>query len=434
VSAPFGQPDPSPPGRRRRAYALQCWINRHPLLLRGVGALLRRFPSLGNRFGVAARRSAVRQVLRRTQSFTNKSHATKLVAGDFLIGMDAGPAYDADKKRFAALLGQLDAAGGANRAAKDCIADLRLDKAWPTFDLIEDYLMWVVLQALKPGFGAAADRVVSGSAVSAAPDRALGRRHMLEVRHVAAHLFGGDGAPADVQRRAELCAAALNARIDDAVPELRLAAAKAGLASGTSRADLSRNARGLAWVSHPVTVQAGALLVHELLNRPAVYRQLRELAQPLGDKAWSDTDFRKDVRAHVLELMRFRPVFPALARNVPREACFESGAAADAVCKAGSTVIVFTLAALFDSRATPDAARFCPHRWLAEDDARMLMFGLGDRQCPAKEQALDILVSALIGLLTLPELSWAERGSRRIRYDGPMVSGMRLRARAALPA
>ena len=37
--------------------------------------------------------------------------------------------------------------------------------------------------------------------------------------------------------------------------------------------------------------------------------------------------------------------------------------------------------------------------------------------------AVEMLVSALIGLLTLPAL----RGVGGIRYDGPMISRMRLR-------
>jgi hypothetical protein len=58
---------------------------------------------------------------------------------------------------------------------------------------------------------------------------------------------------------------------------------------------------------------------------------------------------------------------------------------------------------------------------------RYLMFGHGPRQCPAKAHALDILESALLGLLMLPKLRWADDGGERMRYDGPMVSRMRLR-------
>ena len=34
-------------------------------------------------------------------------------------------------------------------------------------------------------------------------------------------------------------------------------------------------------------------------------------------------NFRNSVRNHVLELMRFRPIFPLLARDVPRDTEFK---------------------------------------------------------------------------------------------------------------
>ena len=72
--------------------------------------------------------------------------------------------------------------------------------------------------------------------------------------------------------------------------------------------------------------------------------------------------------------------------------------------------------------------QFCPHRdWGVEADSRYLMFGFGDRQCPAKDHAVTILTSALIGLLTLPELRWVDGWGERVRYDGPMICRMRLR-------
>ena len=55
------------------------------------------------------------------------------------------------------------------------------------------------------------------------------------------------------------------------------------------------------------------------------------------------------------------------------------------------------------------------------------MFGYGDRRCPAREYAVNILTSALIGLLTMPELRLAHDDGRAIIYDGPLMSRMRVR-------
>ena len=43
------------------------------------------------------------------------------------------------------------------------------------------------------------------------------------------------------------------------------------------------------------------------------------------------------------------------------------------------------------------------------------MFGYGTRQCPARKYAVDILTSALIGLLILPELQLADLRARPSR-------------------
>lgn len=427
MTAYVARPDPSPPGSRRIIYWLLCRSIRYPGLLRAVGSVFRAWPALlGGRW--VARRSAVEHVLRRPDSFSNASHAPNLVAGDFLIGMEPGAQYDADHALFKSVLAGLQEQPGADREAIARSAALRDSGAQP-FDLVEDYLMWVVLRALEPAFGAAAEPVLAGTHRHR-PDHALERRYMHDVRHVAAHLFGGDTAPADVQRRAEVCGAALAARIHGGLPELSMS----WPAPGAQLADLKRNAIGLAWVSHPVTVQGGALVVQELLGRPGVYRALRAQATRLGDEVWTDAGFRASVRGHVLELMRFRPVFPALSRVVPREAELETGARRNPVRPAGSSVGLMTLAALFDCRATPDAQRYCPMRGKPPGGPpqpwQMLMFGGGVRQCPASDQALTILTSAVIGLLTLPELGWADRWGRRIGYDGPMIARMNLRLQA----
>ena len=77
---------------------------------------------------------------------------------------------------------------------------------------------------------------------------------------------------------------------------------------------------------------------------------------------------------------------------------------------------VLSIAAMFDPDAVPDSKRFCPSRkWGNQDDLRWLMFGYGTRQCPARTYAVEILTSALIGLLILPELQLADARARPSR-------------------
>lgn len=422
MKTPVGAPDPEPPFHRKLRYAFQCWAIRHPLIFRAFGAVLRTWPSLCP--SLAARCSAVQQVLTRSASFSNTSHAANLIGEDFLIGQDSGAGYDSDKAIFDSVLATLNVQVGGDREALS-ISDRLLASGRPVkFDLIEDYLMWVALRALEPAFGIAAGMLKANSRAFG-PDDELERRYMHEVRHVAAHLFGGAAAPTQVQRRAEMSAASLHARIQKSTPEICMSWANARTAPYSA---IQRNATGLAWVSHPVTVQAGALMVQELLSRPSAYRSLRQEADRMGQAAFYNANFRALVRRHILELMRFCPVFPALARAVPRQTEFESGARRNPVCPAGSSVAVLSISALFDSRAVLQASSYCPDRHVDPlEPVQYLMFGYGERQCPAKEHALTLLTSALIGVLRLPELCWAEPLGRRIEYDGPMVRHMSLR-------
>jgi cytochrome P450 len=247
---------------------------------------------------------------------------------------------------------------------------------------------------------------------------------MLEIRYVAGQLLAGSLATLDLRRRAEACGDALQARIDRVTGTIGAAWGVKG-----SSADIERNAVGLAWISHPVTVQSGALVVQELLGRPKVYDELWSRADRLGEPAvWTDPGFRKTVRNHVLELMRFRPIFPLLARDVPRDTEMTTGSRQNAGCPGGGKVSLLSIAALFDSRVVPKSGRYCPDRdWGSEDALRYLMFGYGYRQCPARDYAVEILTSALIGLLTLPRLQLARGDGKAIAYDGPLMLCMRMR-------
>lgn len=417
-----GMPDALPPGLRNLFYGIFCWANRHPGALRAVGVMLRRWPFLAGWLGMAARASAVKAVLTRPNSFSNTAHAANLSAGDYLIGMDPGATYTADKilldDRLAALKATLPAA--ADLAVQGYVKALQPLGANKSFDLIEDYLMWIVFRAMYPLFGPATERVAAG-ATGSLNDPGLQRQYLLEIRYVAGQLLAGSSATLRVQRRAELNADALKSRIAGVRTDIQNAWSLPGH-------DIDRNAIGLAWISHPVTVQSGALAVQELLGRPKVHKALREEARRLGDPGvWQCAKFRASVRDHVLELMRFRPIFPLLARDVPRATEFETGARHNAKCPAGGKMAIWGIAALFDPEAVENSSQFCPARdWGNQADLRWMMFGYGTRQCPAMVYAVEILTSALIGLLILPELQLARGEGKAITYDGPLMSQMRV--------
>ncbi|TPQ31398.1 hypothetical protein C2U70_24155 [Bradyrhizobium guangdongense] len=427
-----GTPDALAPGLRSLSYGIFCWANRNPGALRKIGWVLRRWPFVGGWFGMAARASAVKAVLTRPNSFSNTAHAGNLSAGDYLIGMDPGPTYAADKSLLDDRLADLDLKlpADADAEVKRLVNELgALGKNKP-FDLIDKYLMWIVLRAMDPLFGAATPRVAAGVNGNI-NDPGLQKQYMMEIRYVAGQLLAGSTATLRVQRRAELNSDALKARI----AAVRTDIENAWNVHGRSADFIDRNAVGLAWISHPVTVQSGALAVQELLGRPEVHKALREEArrlQQIGpDEVWQNKAFRTSVYNHVLELMRFRPIFPLLARDVPRDTEFVTGARHNATCPAGGKMAIWSISAMFDPDVTKDIkpfkdiSQFCPTRnWGNQADLRWLMFGYGTRQCPAMKYAVEILTSALIGLLILPELKLARGEGKAIAYDGALMSRM----------
>ena len=127
--------------------------------------------------------------------------------------------------------------------------------------------------------------------------------------------------------------------------------------------------------------------------------------------------------------MRFRPPFPILKRHVPRDTLFDIGTPFPVRVSAGSEMVLLTIGALFDDKAMQNkkAATYEPGRVFLSAPDRYLMFGLQERACIAQSQVVEVLVSALAGLLALPQLNWADAWWSRMKYDGPIVSELRLR-------
>ena len=245
------------------------------------------------------------------------------------------------------------------------------------------------------------------------------------LRYIGAHLIVGAAATESVQRRARESGAALNAWVRARLEPLQLAWRRPGV---DQREHVARNAVGMLWVGHPATVQGGALVMQELLARRAVLRQLVLNIEWARGGRLSNPELREVVKNHVLELLRFRPPFPILRRDVVRDTLYGTDGAGRA--GGGSQLTLLILGALFDPAAQLNASckpsEYRPGRAFREADDRYLIFGVGARQCIARDQVIETLVSALICLLELPNLRWADPWWRRMRYDGPIVSSMRL--------
>lgn len=416
-------------------HAAWCALLRRPQLLRAAAAVVRTWPLTTPLFAVVARRDNVVDAFLRSTAFTHTSHHPNLVAGEFAIGLPDGPRHARQRKqveellRSATQLGRASAvvAGGRVKA----LAMPPAAGAPGAFDLVNEYLAPVVWRAMQSCFGDAGEALVRDG--PGAPSAESVEAQLLrDLRHVGSHLLVGGVATPAVQARAEASAAALRRRITRRTPALRGA-----LASRLPRAsdvDLQRSVIGLMWVAHPATVQAGVNLVRELLARPPLQESLRKrvaqareaAAQGTGLGPWLTSDLRSELADIVLELLRFRPPFPVLSRDVPRDALLDLAGDPPARIAAGRTLKLMVIGALFDPRATVEPTRFRPGRLWQDPGDRFLVFGFGPRRCPASQHVLEMLVSLLIGLLQLPRPFRLARGRDALRHDGPATVQMRL--------
>ena len=396
---------------RRIGYGVISALVHQPALLRWAGAAIRRSPFLEGRLPIVVRGTAARRVFERAASYSNTSHAPNLVAGEFLIGLESGPRHAEERELATGLLADKDGCGdSAAEAARSLTATLP-----PSFELIEDYLTHVAWAGMRPIFREAADALEEAPATPQA-----WQAFFREMRYPGAHLIVGGLATRAVQLRAEVHANALRARVR------RHAAALSTAWGLPNDALLERTAVGLMWVGHPATVQAGALVMQELLQRPEVYGPLHDQGRQLGAGA-----FRLEVRKHVIEALRFRPPFPLLLRDVPRDTAYALDGTRRVATAAGAKVTLVSPAAMFDPEAG-DTQAVCPFhagRTSFPSGPYHLIFGNGPRHCIAQDHVVEILTSALTGLLTLERLTWADMAWRRMRYDGPIISRMRLKVR-----
>jgi len=341
-------------------HAVWCFLMRQPRLLRVFAAAIRRWPTLAHVLSVVARRDAVVAAFRRSATFSNTAHAPNLVAGPFSIGMQEGPHYRNERATLEAMLlppGELGRT--CTELTRQRIEALQQGASGDRFDLVADYLGPLIWRTMKACYGDAGD-ALAGARAAAHPTEEAEKQLFLNLRHVASHLVVGGVATARVQCRAEAAGAALNQCVHANKDLVRQAFASR--LPDRSEAAIHRNTVGLMWVSHPVAVQAGTHLMLELIQREEWHLKLRQQVAEAGEKAWQDEGLRRHIRLVILELLRFRPPFPIVVRDVPRTACFEAGGERPAQVKAGRSMKLMVIGAMFDPAAVDRPGDFLPYR------------------------------------------------------------------------
>lgn len=399
------------------SYRGVCAAIHQPLLLRALSRLLREMPGLAGAAGTVATRDDVAAVFDRQALFSSAAHRPNLVVGDFLIGMESGPAHALQRRTLAARLPKAEVFGVLAAQESQVRVQALLNGPVRRIDVVTDYMVPIAWRCLRSCFGDSLPALTSNDPLFA------------HLQHIGAHLIVGSVATARVQSRASKAAMALDAWIRARLPQIRAAWAAPGSALIDDE-ELVRDATGLLWVGHPASVQALALVVIDLLGRPE-WELLAARARALyaaGQDPWVDPALCVDAQAHVVESLRFRPPFPVLRREVLRDG--HMGSRPPRRVTGGKTVTLLGIGAMFDPAAHADPAsadRYCPaRRWVAPDDG-LFMFGHGPRPCIARDHVVQMLASSLIGLLLLPGLKFGDPWYARFRLDGPAITRLRLR-------
>ncbi len=405
---------------KRLLYRLTIVLYHQPDLLRWAGMVLRRWPMLAGRFRILAEPASVIAAFHRPASLTNASKRPYLPAGEFAIGMEPGPRHDVERAFLKRLLPPAEQIAGV------CSDEVGQRLAWlrarlqADFDLVDDYLRPVVWRAIQLTLGPVADRFTD-----AREDQRAWHLAMDQLACLATHMVTGPSEPATMTARTQRAAASLRRSISQIGDALETQFHQADPPDTPS---IARNAAGLMMVAHPATVQAGALMMQELLARPVQYARLRAQAAQAASQGKS-AQFRESLRDEVLDLLKARPPFPILVRAVPRDTWIDVGNGRAYPVRAGASVKLLTAAAMDDQCATGSsgADAGCP----AGAGPADMVFGLGGHDCIGREQALQILVCALAGLLELGPLRYHDGWLRRIRYEGVRIKRMRLIATSA---
>lgn len=383
-----------------------------PAMLRLLAWVARRQPWFGRMIKAAATRADVVSTFERQLAFSSTSHRPNLIAGDFVIGMETGERHDAERRLIDAQFPPAQDFGACAAVEARRRSDELLGGLAREFDLVDDYMVPLAWQAISGAFGARL------------PDLPPDDPMLMNLRYLGAHLIVGPVATEAVQKRARDSAAAVNAWVRSNIEPLHKAWTHGGLAP--DREDVARNVVGMLWVGHPATAQSGALIMQELLARwrdpkvSAFVDRARGHADP-----WADTELRNEAKGHVLEALRLRPPFPILTREVRRDTL--TGADGEGSVQGGTRYTVMGIGAMSDPAAMRDPHAYRPGREFRNEHDRYLMFGWANRQCPGRDPVVEILASALLGIVRLPRLQWASPWWRRVQFDGPIISGMRLR-------
>lgn len=382
----------------------------------GVFARLRRHRPIisTRRLAIVTRAADVREVLGDHDDFTVQLYEPKMTAitGPFILGLDDTPLYRHDHAALRAAIRTEDVptVGEAMLAAARQRVAARVDGQ-----------IDVVAELADP----AIDRVIADYFGTPGPDTPTQLRW---ARSLFQDIFINVGNRPAVRDRALADAAQMRPHLDALIAARKLAiGAGAGVPDdvltrllrmqsgegGLHDIAIRHNLIGLivGWI--PTVSKAFALVIEELLNRPA---QLQSAQRAARD------GHRELVAAHVFEALRFRPQNWALLRTCAADHAVAPGTKRETTIRAGATVVAATESAMFDETAVAAPRQFRLDRPWSD----YLHFGHGLHTCFGQEINRVQLPALATALLEGPQIERAPGDAGKLRWQGPYPSSLRV--------
>ncbi len=382
--------------------------------LRDVSAALRSLAPIGTvgSYAYVSRYDDVCEVLANDKDFgVTEVYDARMArtTGRFFLGMEDTPQYRREVE-IARRAVRVDDARRIAQITASCAGELLAlaKKKGGAFDLVGEYARLIPLRLVRDYFG------VPG------PDPETMKRWM---RCIFWDLFLNTGDDPPVVEKANRASAEMRPYLDELLRER-----KAEVSSGADVPDdfvtrllrqqiedpsidddlLRRNIGGVIVGAVDTQAKAIAHAVDALLRRPADLESAR---------AASDD---RSLLLHVWEALRFNPHNAALFRHCRSDATVAAGTERSTVIEKGTTVLVLTISAMFDSARFDRPDEFRTDR--ASDD--YLHFGHGQHTCFGTRINGIVVPLAVKALLALPELRYDERGPGEIEYEGPFPDRM----------
>jgi cytochrome P450 len=235
-------------------------------------------------------------------------------------------------------------------------------------------------------------------------------------------LFFDQKGDAALRARAVTASAALNAYLDGAIAERKarptgngdvldrcLALQRAGV-PGMRDLDIRNDLAGLIIGAIPTTGTTTALIVDELLRRPAELAAARAAAAA-GDDA--------RLGAYVFEAMRFNPMTPGIFRTANQDYTVARGTLRATTIAAGTTVVAATESAMFDAHRVEEPESFRVDR----PGYAYMHWGHGLHACFG-QYINGVQITQIVKALLLRDVRRAPGEAGLLKKDGPYAGSL----------